>query len=237
MKPLKKMTKTQFAVFFLMSICSGLTIGIGGTAALTANATYETWGKLIGAALFTIGIYAIIIYEMRLFTGMVSSIPNMGWKNSWQLGVCFIGNTVGVAIIAALVYFTPLADMVIPQAKALATAKLSADNWAISSLASSILCGLLITLSVWSVNHATKKNLSTTLGVLFPIAVFAFCGFDHSVANMLYFIFLGKISWKIVGYCLLCIIGNILGGIILPYISLLKEKSMQQKDTSETTEN
>lgn len=229
MKAFKKMTKLEFTVFFLMSICSGLTIGIGGTAALTANAMYETWGKLIGAGLFTIGIYAIIIYDMRLFTGMVSAIPNMGWKNSWRLLICFIGNAVGVAIIALLVYFTPLADTVIPQAKALATTKLSANNWAISSLCSSILCGLLITLSVWSVNHATKKNLSTTLGVLFPIAVFAFCGFDHSVANMLYFIFLGKISWKIVGYCLLSILGNILGGIILPYISILRDKLNEKK--------
>ena len=185
MKAFEKMTKLEFTVFFLMSICSGLTIGIGGTAALTANAMYETWGKLIGAGLFTIGIYAIIIYDMRLFTGMVSAIPSMGWKNSWRLLICFIGNAVGVAIIALLVYFTPLADTVIPQAKALATTKLSANNWAISALCSSILCGLLITLSVWSVNHATKKNLSTTLGVLFPIAVFAFCGFDHSVANIL----------------------------------------------------
>ena len=61
MKAFEKMTKLEFTVFFLMSICSGLTIGIGGTAALTANAMYETWGKLIGAGLFTIGIYAIII--------------------------------------------------------------------------------------------------------------------------------------------------------------------------------
>ena len=229
MKPFEKMTKLEFAVFFLMSICSGLTIGIGGAAALTANAMYQTWGKLIGAGLFTIGIYAIIIYEMRLFTGMVSAIPTMGWKNSWRLLVCFIGNAVGVAIIAGLVYCTPLADTVIPQGKAVATAKLSAENWALSSLTSSILCGLLITLSVWSVNHATKKNLSCTLGVLFPIAVFAFCGFDHSVANMLYFIFLGKFSWKIVGYCLLSIVGNVVGGIILPYISILRDKLDEKK--------
>ncbi|MBQ8429287.1 MAG: formate/nitrite transporter family protein [Clostridia bacterium] len=228
MKPFEKMTRLEVAVFCLMSICSGLMIGIGGSASLLANSLFDKWGRLIGAMLFSIGIYAIVMYEMRLFTGMVAAIPKMGLKNTWRLLVCFIGNTLGVAIIAGLVYFTPLADTIIPRAKSLISAKLEMDNWAMSSLCSSILCGSLITLSVWSVKYAPKKSLSATLGVTFPIVVFAFCGFDHSVANMLYFIFLGKISWQIVGYCLLSVLGNIIGGIILPLISLLREKSKQQ---------
>ncbi len=228
MKEFVKMTKKELLVFILMSICSGLMIGIGGTACLLAAKNFGTWGKLLGAVLFSLGIFEIVTYEMRLFTGMVAGIPKMGLKNTWKLPVCFLGNVFGVAFIAVLVYFTPLASTVIAQSETVVAAKFSVDNWAMSALCSSILCGALITLSVWSVKYAPRKSLSATLGVLFPIIVFAFCGFDHSVANVLYFFFNGEFSWKILGFEGLCILGNILGGIILPCISLLREQSKQR---------
>jgi formate/nitrite transporter FocA (FNT family) len=56
---------------------------------------------------------------------------------------------------------------------------------------------------------------------MFPIIVFAFCGFDHSVANTLYFFFLG-FTPKAVVYLLICVVGNILGGVILPILSIFR---------------
>ncbi len=228
MKELIKMTKQELTVFVLMSICSGLMIGIGGTASLIALNIYGLWGKLIGAILFSLGIFAIVTFEMKLFTGMVANIPKMGLKNTWQLPFCLIGNAVGVAFIALLVYCTPLSSSVIVQSKVLVAAKLAAKNWALSAICSGMLCGALITLSVWSVKHSPKKGLNATLGVTFPIVVFAFCGFDHSVANILYFCFNGVFSWKILGYELCCALGNILGGIILPLMSLFRERTQNK---------
>ena len=162
MKRFEKMRKSEFAVFVLLAISSGMIIGIGGAAALLANHLYGAWGKLVGACLFTLGIYAIVVYEMRLFTGMVSALPQMGLRNSWRLAVAYFGNIIGVAIVAVLVYFSPVADTVVPQAQAVAQNKLNAQPWSVNALCSAILCGVLITLSVWSVNHAPKKNLSAT---------------------------------------------------------------------------
>ena len=76
MKPLVKMSKTEFIVFCLMASCSGLMIGIGGAAALLASSLFGNAGKLIGACLFSLGIFAIVTFEMRLFTGMVADIQN-----------------------------------------------------------------------------------------------------------------------------------------------------------------
>ncbi len=222
---MQKMTKTEFAYFLLMAFSSGIVIGIGGVASLLANNIYGNAGRLIGAILFTVGIYAIVMFEMKLFTGMVASIPKMGLKNTWQLPVCFLGNIVGVGVVAVLAYFSPASEYVLPQAQALMKGKLNADFWYLRAFCSSILCGALITLSVWSVKYAPKKSLSASLGVIFPIAVFAFCGFDHSVANMLYIYYLGEWSWKIIPYCLLSIAGNIVGGVILPLIYLLRERA------------
>ena len=225
----KGMTTAEFWVFLLMSICSGLMIGIGGTASLLAISLFETWGKIIGALLFSLGIFAIVTYEMNLFTGMVANIPKMGVNKIWRLPFCFLGNVVGVAIVALLVSCTPLADMVIPQAQSIAQAKLSAENWWLSAFCSAILCGALITLSVWSVKYSPRKGLDATLGVTFPIIVFAFCGFDHSVANVLYFFFYGQFTWQIIGYEVLAVLGNIIGGIILPLIVMLREYAILSK--------
>ncbi len=229
MKEFVKMTKHELAVFFLMSICSGMMIGIGGVASLVAQTTLEEGGKLVGSVLFSLGIFAIITYEMRLFTGMVADLPKMGWKNTWKLPLCFLGNMIGVAFVALLVYFTPLREAVVTQSKLISASKLEANRWTLSALCSSILCGALITLSVWSVNHTPRKGLNATLGVTFPIIVFAFCGFDHSVANLLYFYLSGTFSWQVVGYEVLCIVGNVLGGIILPLFTLYNEHAQKRR--------
>ena len=233
---LKELSKTDIAVFVLLAIGSGLMIGLGATASLLAQNLYESWGKIIGAILFSLGIYAIITFELKLFTGMVADIPKMQKKDLWRLPVCFLGNAIGVALIALVISASPVAESTIPLGKSLISAKLSAENWALRALSSSTLCGMLITLSVWSVKLAPKKGLSASVGVIFPIVVFAFCGFDHSVANMLYFYYLGEVSWRVVGYIGLSILGNILGGVVLPLIVMLREFSIERKKESEELE-
>ena len=226
MKSYQKLTKAQIVSFCLMAFCSGVMIGIGGTASLLAINLYGTWGKLIGAGLFSLGILCIVMFEMKLFTGMISQIPEMAPKSYWQLPVCFLFNMIGVIFTALLVTYSPLAPTVVPVGRDIIATKLNADLWCVKAFCSSILCGFLITLSVGSVKYAPKKNLSTTIGVMFPIVVFAFCGFDHSVANTLYFFFLG-FSWKAVAYLLACIAGNIVGGVILPILSIFRSWSEQ----------
>lgn len=230
---LQEISKTDILVFVLLAVASGLMIGIGGTASLLAQNLYGDWGKIIGAILFSLGIYAIVTFEMKLFTGMVADIPKMPKKNLWTLPVCFIGNAIGVALIALVVSVSPVAETTIPLGRTIIENKLNSENWALGSLSSSILCGALITLSVWSVNYAPKKGLSATVGVMFPIIFFAFCGFDHSVANMLYFYYLGEFSWRVVAYIALSILGNIIGGIILPLIVKLREFSINRKKPEE----
>ncbi len=229
MKPIEKLTPAQIVSFCLMSFCSGIMIGVGGTAFLLALNLDPKWGKLVGAVLFSLGILCIVMFEMKLFTGLISDIPEMGAKNLWKLPVCFVANMLGVLFAAILVFYSPVSEVVIPQAQNLMSAKLNAELWPIKALSSSIFCGFLITLSIGAVNYAPRKGLSTTVGVMFPIIVFAFCGFDHSVANTLYF-FLTGFSGQAVAYLLICVIGNILGGVILPILSLFRIWSNQSHD-------
>ena len=217
------MSKKDFLYFCLTSIFAGIMIGLGGTASLISNILSAEIGKIIGAVLFSLGIYVIIIFEMKLFTGMASDIPTMGAKNWWQLLVCFVGNAIGVILVGVLVEYSPLSYVSTLGAEII-NGKLMSDNWAIYALCSSILCGALITLSVKSSEKAKEKHLSATLAIIFPIVVFAFCGFDHSVANMLYFFHFGEFSLQIVGYVIITMIGNVLGGVALPLVLRLKKK-------------
>lgn len=224
MKYETKKSAEALLLFILMSLLAGFMIGLGGTSSLLAANLLGAWGRLVGATLFSLGIFVIISFEMKLFTGMVAEIPTMGVKNLWRLPVVFLGNAAGVAITALLVKFSPLADIVIPQGAAVIAPKLAADAWAIRSFSSAILCGFLITLSVWGPRYAPKKGLSASVAVMLPIIVFAFCGFDHSVANMLYFYFLGECSGKILLYILCSVLGNVVGGVLIPLVALLKKK-------------
>ena len=239
MKPLEKLTKAQFISFCLMSFCSGVMIGIGGTAFLLAcsmNIEEKLLAKLIGAFLFSLGILCIVMFEMKLFTGLISYIPEMGAKNLWKLPVCFLGNMLGVLFTSILIYFSPLSSIVKEQSTALMAGKLAAEFWGAKALCSAILCGFLITLSIGAVNYAPRKGLSTTVGVMFPIIVFAFCGFDHSVANTLYLFFHG-FGGNAIPYLLVCVAGNILGGVILPILSLFRAWSNQPHEVKTSEEN
>ncbi|MBQ9782830.1 MAG: formate/nitrite transporter family protein [Clostridia bacterium] len=212
----------DFIHFLLMTLLSGAMIGICATSSLTASALSQD-GRIVGALLFSLGMFVILAFEMKLFTGLIPKIPHTSPKSYWQLPVCLLGNLLGVYVVYLLVSQTFFADKIITAGSTLIGEKLARDNWALSSLSSGILCGILITLSVLSVDHSHKKGLSANVGVMFPIIVFVFCGFDHSIANMFYFYCLGEFSWKVIGYISLTILGNLIGGIILPLVLKLRD--------------
>ena len=217
------MTAREVIVFCLMAIFAGVAVGIGGTASLiSASRMGGGYGKILGGLLFSLGIYSIISFDMKLFTGMVAAIPKMGVKNMWKLPVCFVCNALGVALVAVLLTFSPIYAEVNVEAAKLIGGKLHSDTWALNALCSGVLCGILITMSIWASHYAPVKGLSTTVGVILPIVVFAFCGFDHSVVNMLYFYFLGEVSWHVVAYILLSIVGNAIGGVLMPLVVMLR---------------
>lgn len=48
MKKFEKMSAWEFAIFFLMAICAGAIIGIGGASSLLANALLGIEGRIFG---------------------------------------------------------------------------------------------------------------------------------------------------------------------------------------------
>jgi formate/nitrite transporter FocA (FNT family) len=212
--------------FILLGVFAGIAIAIGGTASLLAcNLLAGLWGKFVGAVLFSLGMYIVITYGLKLFTGMVSAIPTMGAKNVWQLPVCFIANAVGCAVFALIVRYSFIGESLAAQAQTIIDGKLGDEYWAIKTLLSAIACGMLITFSVWSPRFAPDKKLAATVGVMLPIVVFVFCGFDHSVADVFYLCLGSSLTWQTFGYIMLAIIGNTLGGVLFPLLTLFMSKN------------
>jgi formate/nitrite transporter FocA (FNT family) len=217
--------------FILLGIFAGVAIAIGGTASLLAcNLMSGLWGKFVGAVLFSLGMFTVITYGLKLFTGMVAGIPTMGVKNMWQLPVCFIANTIGVVLFAVIVRYSFIGEQVCSQAQTIISGKFDSDLWALKTFLSAIACGLLITFSVWSPRYVGSKKLSASVGVMFPIIVFVFCGFDHSVADVFYLCLSGTVTLQAVGYVLLAILGNIVGGVLFPLVMLFIDKNVNKSN-------
>ena len=84
-------------------------------------------------------------------------------------------------------------------------------------------CGLLIYLAVDI--YAKHK---TPVGIIFCIPVFILSGYEHSIADMFYFATSGIVSLKACGFIWTVILGNSIGGMLIPALALIGQKPDQQ---------
>ena len=226
----EKMTKKDFIVFCVASVFGGIMVGVGGVGLLLSLAMVEgAMGKLVGAIVFSLAMFVVTTFGLYLITGLSTRILTMGVKNLWSLPVSLFFNLIGIAFAALLVEFSHSHGVVAAAAKALLSNKLCENGWALHSLCSGVLCGMLIGLSVFLSHYTSKKNLSATVGVVFPVFVFVFCGFDNSLANVFYILACGEITLQSVAYCFISLIGNLIGGVLVSVLPLIKKKDEPKK--------
>lgn len=222
------MNKKDFLVFCIASIFGGIMVSIGGVGLLISMSAFEgAMGTLVGSIIFSLAMFVVTAFGLYLTTGLSTRILTMGWKNMWTLPVSLFFNVVGIAFTASLVRCSHV--QVIETANAVMVKKLCANGWGLHSICSGILCGMLIGLSVLLSKYSHKKNLSASVGVLFPIIVFVFCGFDNSLANVYYMFMCDKITFAMVGYCFLSLFGNLIGGVLVSIMPLIKKKDSPKK--------
>ena len=81
----------------------------------------------------------------------------------------------------------------------------------LQSVLTGIFCGLLMYTAV-----AIYKEKGTHLGIFFCVPVFILAGFEHSIANLFYFFLAGEYSLRGVVFILLVVLGNTVGGMLVP---------------------
>ena len=194
------------------SFLAGIMIAIGGTVFLSIE------NKVIGASLFSIGLFGVLIYNLNLYTGKIGYlITNFNLKYIKELIITLIGNFIGACSVGFILRYTRIYDKIYEKSLILANTKLN-DN-ILSIFILSIFCGLLM---YFAVNGFKKQtDFGKYLVVYLVVAVFILCGFEHCIANMYYFSVADIWSLKTLGYTGIMVLGNSLGSFIIPLCNLV----------------
>lgn len=197
----------KYLITFARAILAGIAIGIGGCVFLA------TENKIVGAFMFTVGLYTICIQELNLFTGKVGYLPERTISFVADLVVIWLGNLVGTYLTALAVNYTRISK-ISDTARAMCTVK--AEDSLFSLLLLGIFCGLLMFIAVDGYAK-TQNPVILFLGV----ATFILCGFEHCIADMFYFSVAGM--WSL--HTLLCTavitLGNAIGGMLILFVKKL----------------
>ena len=200
---------------FLYAILAGFCIGLGGTVFLKLKDAFPG-GNVVGALLFTIGLFTVCTRGYALL----------------DLLVFWVGNLLGAMLIAGLEHLTGMVGGetgIDATAAALVEGKMGATYLGLFVLG--ILCNICIFIAVngYANNpHQVGKYLALFLGV----SVFILCGTEHSVADMYYWSVSGVLyaqPGESVLRLLIISLGNVVGGVFFP----LMEKGKRRLDLPE----
>lgn len=197
------------------SIIAGVMIGIGGTIYLSVE------NKVVGSILFAIGLFAIVVYGFNLYTGKIGYlVTNFNFKYIKELIITLMGNFIGTFFVGFILRYTRIYSLISEKAKTLVDIKL--DDTIISILILSFFCGILMYFAVNS--YKELKDVGRYIAVFLGVIVFILCGFEHCIANMYYFSV--SSSWCLNGflYLLVMILGNSLGGMLIPLCDKIIKK-------------
>ena len=191
-------------------IAAGVCIGIGAAVFLSCE------NKIVGSVLFAVALTVICQLEMMLFTGKIGYIVNAHTKNDVLATIfCLIGNAIGTCISGlAIGYCRPALPGV---AMAMTESKLTQSLPAV--LVSAMFCGILMYVAV-----AIFKEKGSMAGIVFCVPVFILSGFEHSIADMAYFWIARNGGLNVVIFTLVVIVGNSIGGCIVPLLKKLAGK-------------
>ena len=196
------MVKTVFG-----AVSAGIMIAIGGSVFLSCDSKY------VGAVLFSVALLCICYLGYYLFTGKIGYLANdFSKKNILNLTVGLAVNLITTFLLGLLIRFA--FPTLLDKAYIMCSAKL--EQAFLITFIRAIFCGVLMYTAV-----EIFKEKKTPLGIIFCIPVFILCGFEHSIADMFYFGVSGIFTTKILTFELAAVLGNTVGGLILPLLSKL----------------
>lgn len=201
---------------FLYAIMAGAFIAMGGVVFLSLD------NKIVGAFMFSLGLFAVCTLKYNLFTGKVGYLFCNDVKTylPWCL-IVWVGNLVGSIIVAELVRLTRVAPGIIEKSTKLVQVK--ADDTLISLFVLGIFCNIMVV-------HAVDQYLNNPheigkyLGIVMSIMVFILCGFEHCIADMFYIQMARMWNSQTIIALIVITLGNVLGGILIPTMRKINTK-------------
>jgi len=196
-------------------ILGGICIGIGGAVFLSLD------NKIIGAMLFTCGLFTICTFGLYLFTGKVCYVFDKDLSYALDVVIIWIGNFIGTFLTAQLLLATRVGEAMSTKATGMVTTKLGDAPLSIFLLA--IMCNILIHIGVEGYiknPHEVGKYVALFLGIM----VFILSGYEHCVANMFYISIAKMWSGQAFLYLIIMTLGNAVGGVLFPLLRKFQNK-------------
>ncbi|MEA3356695.1 MAG: formate/nitrite transporter family protein [Candidatus Bipolaricaulota bacterium] len=193
-----KKTQESALRLTILGIFAGVYIGFGAQLAIMVTHDMASFlgvgmAKLMGGAMFSVGLMLVVIAGAELFTGnnliFLSVLDRkVGMRRllrSW--GIVYFANLAGSLLLVLLMYWSDLwkADGGLVGAKALSIANGKVNLTFLAAFARGILCNWLVCLAVWMAFSA-RAVVGKIFAIFFPIMAFVASGFEHSVANMFF---------------------------------------------------
>ncbi|WP_157868350.1 formate/nitrite transporter family protein [Acholeplasma palmae] len=195
----------RYIIVLTKAILAGLLIGIAGTIYLTLD------NKTVGAFLFGFGLLVICSNKLNLYTGKVGYIIDRKPNYLIDVLIIIIGNFIGTGLIALMVNLGGLLD-VVEIAKQTVLHKL--DHKPLETFMLAIGCGMLMYIGVDGY-YKNKNDFGKVIIVVMAVAIFILAKFEHSIADMFYFMVSGTWNIKAFLYFIVMLLGNALGSVII----------------------
>jgi len=179
-----------------LAVVSGGSIGLGGMffwIVLGDPTLGYAAQRLLGGAVFSLGLALVMIAGAELFTG--NCLIVMAWANrqistaevlkNWM--IVWFGNLIGALGLVFLLWMCHFPDLNAGNVGLgilkLAISKMSPD--AVTIFFKGIMCNILVCLGVW-LAYAGRSVADKMAGMILPVAAFVAAGFEHCIANMLF---------------------------------------------------
>ena len=192
--------KTQASALKLtiLGIFAGVYIGFGAELMIMVTHDMASFlgvgmAKLIGGAVFSVGLMLVVIAGAELFTGnnliflsvLDRQVTVRRLLRNWT--IVYFANFVGSLLLVLLMYWSGLwkTSGGLVGASALGIANSKVNLTFLQAFARGILCNWLVCLAVWMAVSASTV-VGKVWAVFFPIMAFVASGFEHSVANMFF---------------------------------------------------
>ena len=189
----------------LTSILAGFSIGLGGMIFLSVD------NKIVGSALFSIGLFLVLTMNFSLFTGKVCYVLEGKVKNNLiNIVLIWCGNFIGSFILTFIIKNTRVYGGLYEKAVGLCQIK-NQDSY-LSLFMLGIICNIFIFIGV----DEYKKNehvLGKYVAIILSVMGFILVGSEHCVADMFYYNMAGNYSKDMFIRLLVITIGNAVGGI------------------------
>ncbi len=189
---------------FIKSILAGMMISIGGMIYLASA------NKYIGALLFTVGLISVVFFGFNLYTGKIGYVLQNDKVFLVDTLLSVVGNLIGCIVMG-------LIKMPISNVVEVCENKLQKGIG--QTFIDGILCGILVYISV-----EIFKKRDAFIGILVCIPTFILAGFEHSIADMFYFVNARIFTAQALLFIVIVVLGNSVGGLLIPILKRISDR-------------